>query len=34
MAIEKIKFLGAVLELPVKQHCRFSLFIAKMRQLG
>ena len=23
MAIEKIKILGAVLELPAKQHCRF-----------
>ena len=26
MAIEKIKILGAVLELPAKQHCQFSLF--------
>ena len=26
MAIEKIKILGAVLELPVKQHCQFSPF--------
>ena len=26
MAIEKIKFLGAVLELPAKQHCQFSPF--------
>ena len=25
MAIEKIKILGAVLELPAKQHCQFSL---------
>ena len=24
MAIEKIKVLGAVLELPAKQHCRFG----------
>ena len=24
MAIEKIKILGAVLELPAKQHCQFS----------
>jgi hypothetical protein len=26
MAIEKIKILGAVLELPAKQHCRFGQF--------
>ena len=26
MAIEKIKILGAVLELPAKQHCQFSPF--------
>ena len=26
MAIKKIKILGAVLELPVKQHCQFSPF--------
>ena len=26
MAFEKIKILGAVLELPVKQHCQFSPF--------
>ena len=26
MAIEKIKILGAVLELPAKQHCQFSSF--------
>ena len=30
MAIEKIKILGAVLELPAKQHCQFSLFTSKM----
>ena len=30
MAIEKIKILGAVLELPAKQHCQFSLFPVKM----
>ena len=24
MAIEKIKILGALLELPAKQHCRFG----------
>ena len=26
MAIERIKILGAVLELPAKQHCQFSPF--------
>ena len=26
MSIEKIKILGAVLELPAKQHCQFSPF--------
>ena len=26
MAIENIKILGAVLELPAKQHCQFSPF--------
>ena len=26
MAIKKIKFLGAILELPDKQHCQFSQF--------
>ena len=26
MAIEKIKILGTVLELPAKQHCQFSPF--------
>ena len=26
MAIERIKILGAVLGLPAKQHCQFSLF--------
>ena len=26
MAIEKIKILGAVLELPAKYHCQFSPF--------
>ena len=34
MAIEKIKILGAVLELPAKLHCQFSLFTAKMGQIG
>ena len=26
MAIEKINILGAVLELPAKQHCQFNPF--------
>jgi hypothetical protein len=26
MAVEKIKILGAILELPAKQHCQFSPF--------
>jgi hypothetical protein len=26
MAIEKIKILGALLELPAKQHCQFGQF--------
>ena len=26
MTVEKIKILGAVLELPAKQHCQFSSF--------
>ena len=26
MAIDKIKILGAVLELPAKQHCQFNPF--------
>jgi hypothetical protein len=26
MAIEKIQILGAILELPAKQHCQFSPF--------
>ena len=29
MAIEKIKILGAVLELPANQHCQFSPFTSK-----
>ena len=29
MAIEKIKILGAVLELPAKQHCQSSPFTSK-----
>ena len=34
MAIKKIKILGAVLELPIKQHCQSSPFTAKMGQMG
>jgi hypothetical protein len=34
MAIEKIQILGAVLELPAKKHCQFSLFTAEMGQKG
>ena len=30
MAIEKIKILGAVLELPAKQHCQSSPFTSKI----
>jgi hypothetical protein len=26
MAIEKMKILGAILELPAKQHCQFGQF--------
>jgi hypothetical protein len=33
MAIEKIKTLGAVLELPDKQHCQFSPFGPFLRYL-
>jgi hypothetical protein len=32
--IEKMKILGAVLELPVKQHCQFSPFTSKLGQIG
>ena len=34
MAIEKIKILGAVLELPAKQHSQFGLSTKKMGQMG
>jgi hypothetical protein len=34
MAIKKIKILGAVLELPAKQQCQFSLSNAKVGQTG
>jgi hypothetical protein len=34
MAIEKIESLGAILELPAKQHCQYSLLTAKMGLMG
>ena len=34
MAIEQIKILGAVLELPAKQHCQSSPFTSKLGQIG
>ena len=34
MTIEKMKILGAILELPARQHCQSSLFIAKLGQIG
>ena len=34
MAIEKIKILGAVLELPAKQHCQFGPFTKKWGKMG
>jgi hypothetical protein len=34
MAIEKIKILGAILELPAKQHCQSSPFTSKLGQIG
>jgi hypothetical protein len=34
MAIEKIKILGAVLELPAKQHCQFGKFGHILRLMG
>ena len=34
MAIEKIKILGAVLELPAKEHCQSSPFTSKLGQIG
>ena len=32
--IEKMKILGAVLELPAKQHCQSSPFTSRLRQIG
>ena len=34
MAIEKIEILGAVLELPAKQHCQSIPFTKNMGQMG
>ena len=34
MSIEQIKILGAVLELPAKQHCQSSLLTWKVGQIG
>jgi hypothetical protein len=34
MAIEKIKILGVVLELPAKQQCQSSPFTSKIGQMG
>ena len=34
MAIEKIQILGAVFELPAKQHCQSILFDSKLGQIG
>jgi hypothetical protein len=34
MAIEKIKILGAVLELPAKQHCQSSPLTSKLAKLA
>jgi hypothetical protein len=34
MAIEKIKILGAFLELQARQQCKSSLFTSKMVQMG
>ena len=34
MTIEKIKILGAVLELPARQHCQSSLFTKKWAELA
>ena len=34
MAIEKMKILGALLELPAKEHCQSSPFTSKLGQLA
>jgi hypothetical protein len=32
--LKKIKILGAVLQLPAKQHCQSSPFTSKLCQIG
>ena len=34
MAIEKIKIVGALLELPAKEHSQSSSFTTKLGQIG
>ena len=34
IAIEKIEIMGAILELPAKQHCQSSPFTAKLAKLA
>ena len=34
MEVEKIKILGAVLELPAKQNCQFGLFTKNLGKMG
>ena len=34
MAIEKIKILGALLELPAEQHCQSNPFTSNLGQIG
>ena len=34
MEVEKIKILGAVLELPAKQHCQFGPFTKNLGKMG
>ena len=34
LQLKKIKILGAVLELPAKQHCQSSPFTSKLGQIG
>ena len=34
MAVEKIKILGGILELPAKQHCQSSPFTSNLGQIG
>jgi hypothetical protein len=34
MAIEKVKILGAIFELPARQQCQSSPFTTEMGQMG